>query len=256
MTETNSDLTQDSGSQEQSAAEPEEIQAGKVEEDKDRSQELNEKPQEAQTEDAQEVERAPAEAGQDQDPEPEEKAKEALIQESPKVEGVVEEEGFAALYEQSLERIQEGSVVKGTVVQMTDDFVVVDVGAKSEGQIPLQEFADSQGSLEINEGDEVEVLLESSEDDEGAVRLSRSKAARIKVWEKIAEAYKDNAAIEGTIVARVKGGLSVDVGVQAFLPGSQVDLRPARDMEQFIGQSLEFRVLKYSKKRSNVVLSR
>ncbi len=168
----------------------------------------------------------------------------------------VESGDFAALLEQSLEGIQEGSVVKGTVVQVTDDFVVVDVGAKSEGQIPLHEFTDANGQIELAEGDEVEVLLESSEDDEGAVRLSRSKAARIKVWEKIAEAYQNEDIVQGTIVSRVKGGLQVDVGVMAFLPGSQVDLRPVRDMEQFLGQTYDFRVLKYSKKRSNVVLSR
>jgi len=167
-----------------------------------------------------------------------------------------EEGSFAELYEESLERIQEGSVIMGRVVQITPDNVVVDIGAKSEGQISRQEFTDPQGELEVEVGDSVEVLLESSEDDEGGVRLSHSKAARIKVWETISEAYKEEGTIEGKIISRVKGGLSVDVGVQAFLPGSQIDLRPVRDMESYIGQTFDFKVLKYSKKRANVVLSR
>ncbi len=167
-----------------------------------------------------------------------------------------EEASFADLFEESLERIQEGSVVSGVVVQVTSDYVVVDVGAKSEGQIPIHEFATDGAEPVINVGDTVEVLLESSEDDEGGIRLSRSKAARIKVWEKIAQAYKEGETISGTISSRVKGGLQVDVGVPAFLPGSQIDLRPVRDMESLIGQTFDFKVLKYSKKRSNVVLSR
>ena len=213
------------------------------------------------------AEDAKAETGLEKNDQPEEAATETKVEETESMDQSDvdfdddddDEEGsgeasFAELYEQSLERLQEGSVVTGTVVQVTDDFAVVDVGAKSEGQIPLHEFKDMDGDLEV--GMEVEVLLESSEDEEGGIRLSRSKAARIKVWEQVAEAYRDDGTIEGRISGRVKGGLSVDVGVQAFLPGSQIDLRPVRDMEGLIGQTLEFKILKYSKKRSNVVLSR
>jgi len=228
MNQTDSDLTQVTGEGEERKDSEPELKEDTAAEEK--TQEAVSPPEEQETEETASAEEEETEAAESGD--------------------------FAALLEESLEGIQEGSVVKGTVVQVAEDFVVVDVGAKSEGQIPLHEFTDSHGNINIAEGDEVEVLLESSEDDEGAVRLSRSKAARIKVWEKIAEAYRDNGTVKGTVVSRVKGGLQVDVGVQAFLPGSQVDLRPVRDMEQFIGQVYDFRVLKYSKKRSNVVLSR
>ena len=231
MSTIDSDLPEVNEDREQTDVEPEKIEAETVEEEKSPEAEAEEESQEA--------------------------LEDSLDDEDDSMAGSGVDAGdFAALLEQSLEGIQEGSVVKGTVVQVTDDFVVVDVGAKSEGQIPLHEFTDANGQMELAEGDEVEVLLESSEDDEGAVRLSRSKAARIKVWEKIAEAYQNDGIVEGSIVSRVKGGLQVDVGVMAFLPGSQVDLRPVRDMEQFLGKTFDFRVLKYSKKRSNVVLSR
>jgi small subunit ribosomal protein S1 len=166
------------------------------------------------------------------------------------------EESFQALYEESLKSIKEGEVVRGSIIQVTDDYVMVDIGYKSEGQISVAEFKDEEGKVSVKVGDEVEVLLESHEDENGEIVLSKEKAAKIKVWDDISDVYKDEGVIEGRIVSKVKGGLSVDIGVQAFLPGSQVDLRPVRNLDSLIGQQFEFKILKYNKKRRNVVLSR
>jgi small subunit ribosomal protein S1 len=133
---------------------------------------------------------------------------------------------------------------------------MVDVGYKSEGQIPIHEFQNEEGKVNVVEGDVIEVLLESRDDDDGDIVLSKSKADKIKVWEEIRRAYENEGTVEGVIVGRVRGGLSVDIGVLAFLPGSQVDLRPVRNLEKLIGQTLRFRVLKYNRRRSNIVLSR
>jgi small subunit ribosomal protein S1 len=160
------------------------------------------------------------------------------------------------LYEQSFRNIQEGEVIRGRVVQVSDDFVMVDIGYKSEGQISIHEFKDEQGKIVAEVGDEIDVLLEFHDDDDGTVHLSKEKAAKIKVWDDISRIYSEDGTIDGKIVAKVKGGLAVDIGVQAFLPGSQVDLRPVRNLEALIGQSFPFKVLKYNKKRRNVVLSR
>ena len=160
------------------------------------------------------------------------------------------------LYEQSFRNIQEGEVIRGRIVQVSDDFVMVDIGYKSEGQISIQEFKDEQGVLQADIGDEIDVLLEFHDDDDGTIHLSKEKAAKIKVWDDISRIYSDDGVIEGKIVAKVKGGLAVDIGVQAFLPGSQVDLRPVRNLESLIGHNFPFKVLKYNKKRRNVVLSR
>jgi small subunit ribosomal protein S1 len=165
-------------------------------------------------------------------------------------------ENFMELYEESLKSIQEGEVVTGEIVQVDKEFVLVDIGYKSEGQIRIQEFIDPQGNLTANVGDKVEVLLERREDEEGALRLSKEKAAKIKVWDQIKEIYENDGAIRGKITSRVKGGLSVDIGLQAFLPGSQVDLRPVRDMDTLVGTEHEFKIVKYNKRRGNIVLSR
>jgi small subunit ribosomal protein S1 len=165
-------------------------------------------------------------------------------------------ENFMELYEESLKSIQEGEVVTGEIVQVDKEFVLVDIGYKSEGQIRIQEFIDPQGNLTANVGDKVEVLLERREDEEGALRLSKEKAAKIKVWDQIKEIYENDGAIRGKITSRVKGGLSVDIGLQAFLPGSQVDLRPVRDMDALVGTEHEFKIVKYNKRRGNIVLSR
>lgn len=160
------------------------------------------------------------------------------------------------LYEQSFRNIQEGEVIRGRIVQISDDFVMVDIGYKSEGQISINEFKDEKGVIQAAIGDEVDVLLEFHDDEDGTIHLSKEKAAKIKVWDDISRIYNEDGTIEGKVVSKVKGGLAVDIGVQAFLPGSQVDLRPVRNLESLIGQTYPFKVLKYNKKRRNVVLSR
>jgi small subunit ribosomal protein S1 len=168
-----------------------------------------------------------------------------------------EEEQMSELYEESLRRVQEGEVVKGRIVSITKDYVMVDIGYKSEGQIPIAEFTGPDGEITAQVGDQVEALLETREDEEGPIMLSKNKASRIKVWEEISYAYHNDATVEGTIVAKVKGGLSVDLGgILAFLPGSQVDLMPVRHTDHLIGQTTTFNVLKFNRKRRNVVLSR
>lgn len=166
------------------------------------------------------------------------------------------EEDFAELVESSFHKVQEGEVVTGTVVQITSDHVMVDVGSKSEGQIPVEQFLDETGTLTVRVGDEVQVFLEDTEESSGEVKISKSKADKIRIWEEIAAVCDTDKTITGKVVARVKGGLQVDIGVPAFLPGSQVDLRPVRNFEKYIGENFEFNVLKYNRKRGNIVLSR
>ncbi|MFH1243787.1 MAG: 30S ribosomal protein S1 [Pseudomonadota bacterium] len=171
-------------------------------------------------------------------------------------EDAQESDNFIKLYEESLRSIQEGEVLKGEIVQIDKEFVLVDIGYKSEGQIRLNEFIDAAGNLTAKVGDRIEVLLERREDDEGVIRLSKEKAAKIKVWDKIKAIYENNRTIKGRITSRVKGGLAVDIGLQAFLPGSQVDLRPVRDMDALVDTEHEFKIVKYNKRRGNIVLSR
>ncbi|MFH0811663.1 MAG: S1 RNA-binding domain-containing protein, partial [Pseudomonadota bacterium] len=148
------------------------------------------------------------------------------------------------LYEETLKDIQEGEVVTGTVIKIMPDFVLIDVGYKSEGQIPISEFLNKNREIQVKENDQIDVLLEKREDDEGLIVLSKTKADQAKVWDKIGKAYENNELIEGKILSRIKGGLSVDIGVRAFLPGSQIDLHPVRDMDKLIGQTLTFKILK------------
>ncbi|MFH1115909.1 MAG: 30S ribosomal protein S1 [Pseudomonadota bacterium] len=166
------------------------------------------------------------------------------------------EEDFAELVESSFHKVQEGEVVTGMVVQITPEFVMIDVGSKSEGQIPVDQFRDEEGNLTVNVGDEVQVFLEDTEESSGQVRISKSKADKIRIWDEIAEICDTEKTISGRVVSRVKGGLQVDIGVSAFLPGSQVDLRPVRNFEKYIGETFDFNVLKYNRKRGNIVLSR
>ncbi|MFW6087493.1 MAG: 30S ribosomal protein S1, partial [Myxococcota bacterium] len=170
-------------------------------------------------------------------------------------------ESFAALFEQvstQADQLREGDIVSGTVIKVGKDSVVVDIGFKSEGVIPLNEFTDASGDIEIKAGDQVDVLVEAKENDDGLVILSKEKADKLKVWDEISGACERDELIEGTINSRVKGGLSVTIkgGVKAFLPGSQVDLRPVRNLDKLIGQTFEFKVIKFNKKRGNIVLSR
>jgi small subunit ribosomal protein S1 len=160
------------------------------------------------------------------------------------------------LYEESLESIQEGEIVKGQIVHIDNEHVSVDIGYKSEGQIPIREFMDLDGNLTARVGDEVEVLLERKEDRNERIILSREKAAKIDIWDEIKEACENDRTISGRIVSRVRGGLLVDIGLEAFLPGSQIDLRPVRDMAALVGTAHDFKILKYNKRRGNIVLSR
>jgi small subunit ribosomal protein S1 len=159
-------------------------------------------------------------------------------------------------YESSLSKLQEGELVNGTVVQITKDHIMIDVGYKSEGQVSASEFKDENGEINIVVGDEVEVLFERRENEDGIVVLSKDKADSLKVWNEISRTYNEDDVIEGTIVSRIKGGLAVDIGVRAFLPGSQVDIRPVRNLDDLIGNTFKFKILKFNKKQRNIVLSR
>jgi small subunit ribosomal protein S1 len=167
-----------------------------------------------------------------------------------------EEESFSEIFEASLKPIQEGEVVQGSVIQVTPDYVVVDVGYKSEGQIAIEEFKKDRGEATVSVGDRIDVLLEQWEDENGMMVLSREKAEQMQIWDEIGKSFDKDEIIEGRISARIKGGLSVDIGVPAFLPGSQVDLQPVRNLDRLIGKTFQFKVLKYNKKRGNIVLSR
>ena len=149
---------------------------------------------------------------------------------------------------------EEGEVVRGRVVHVGTSEVLVDVGYKSEGAIPIEEFHRHGGLPKV--GDEIEVYLEAKEDSEGLIVLSKDKADKIKVWDAITQAYEKGSPVEGRVVEVVKGGLSVDVGVKAFLPGSQVDLRPVKNLTAMIGQPIRAKVIKLNRRRGNVVLSR
>jgi small subunit ribosomal protein S1 len=165
-------------------------------------------------------------------------------------------EELMSLYEESFKRFAEGEVVTGRIISVDKDHVLVDIGYKSEGQIRIHEFRDETGTIKAEIGDEVEVMVEWWDDEEERVVLSKEKAASVKVWEEIKRVYDADETIDGTIQSRVKGGFSVDIGVQAFLPGSQADLRPIRNLDDLVGKTFAFKILKYNRKRSNIVLSR
>lgn len=166
-----------------------------------------------------------------------------------------EEMDFKELYEQSLNQIQYGDITTGKVVQIKDDRVMVDVGWKTEGFIPIGELKDARGNINISVGDEIDVFVDKR-DSEGNLVLSRDKASKVKIWDEIKAACENDTLVEGVVIEKIKGGLSVDIGIIAFLPGSQVDIRPIKDLDKFVGQTLDFKVLKYDRKRNNVVLSR
>jgi len=165
-------------------------------------------------------------------------------------------ENVMNLYEESFKRFAEGEVVTGRIISIDKDHVLVDIGYKSEGQIRLSEFRDEEGNITAELGDSVEVMVEWWDDEEERVVLSKEKAANIKTWDAIKKSYDEDGTVEGVISSRVKGGFSVDIGVQAFLPGSQADLRPIRNLDELVGKTFEFKILKYNRKRSNIVLSR
>ncbi len=165
---------------------------------------------------------------------------------------------FENLFEASIKErdFKVGDVVKGIVVEVQTDYVLVDINYKSEGLIPINEFRVVDGVREVKPGDEVEVYIDRVENENGMVVLSKDKADMMRAWNDISRAAENEELIEGTIVAKVKGGLSVDIGVKAFLPGSQIDLRPVRNMDIYIGKKYKFKVIKFNKKRGNIVLSR
>ncbi len=163
---------------------------------------------------------------------------------------------MVALYAQSLRDIVEGEIVRGTVLEVRNDTVLIDIGYKSEGTISLREFQAPSGELTIKVGDAIDVYLEQKEDSDGLIVLSREKAEKIKIWDEIRRAYEKGEVISGMILGRTKGGLMVDIGVRAFLPGSQVDLRPVRDLDKLIGKSFPMKVIKLNQRRGNIVLSR
>ena len=165
---------------------------------------------------------------------------------------------FAKLFKQEAEgdEVKVGDVVKGYVVEVQSDYVLIDINYKSEGMIPISEFRIIEGQKELEPGQEVQVYVEKIENDNGMVVLSKDKADMLNAWNDISKAAENEEEIEGTVIAKVKGGLSVDIGVKAFLPGSQIDLRPIKDLDQFVGKRFKFKVIKFNKKRGNIVLSR
>jgi len=174
-------------------------------------------------------------------------------------EGEMDSETFSKLvelYDESMRNLTEGDIVTGKVIGLTGDEVIVDVGYKSEGLIAREEFQDHEGNLTVEVGDEVDVLLEKTEDVEGHVLLSRQKAERMKRWNEIERAYKNDEIILGRVIDRIKGGLTVDIGLRAFLPGSLVDIKPIKHLESLKGEELEFKVISLDRRRNNVVLSR
>ncbi|HEY6553501.1 MAG TPA: 30S ribosomal protein S1 [Vicinamibacteria bacterium] len=167
-----------------------------------------------------------------------------------------EYERLLDMYDVSFKNFAEGEVVHGLVLAVTDSEVIVDVGYKSEGVIAIDEFKDEHGQISIKTGDHVDVLIEKTEDKEGYVVLSKEKAEKMKVWDDVERAYQERRVVTGRVIERVKGGLAVDIGVRAFLPGSQVDIRPVRNLDSLKGQEIRMRVIKVNKKRGNIVLSR
>jgi small subunit ribosomal protein S1 len=167
-----------------------------------------------------------------------------------------EYERLLDMYDVSFKNFAEGEVVRGVVLQVSASEVIVDVGYKSEGIIAIEEFRDENGQINLKVGDSVDVLLEKTEDRDGYVVLSREKAEKMKVWDDVERAYLERRVVTGRVIERVKGGLAVDIGVRAFLPGSQVDIRPVRNLDSLKGQDLRMRVIKVNKKRGNIVLSR
>jgi len=163
---------------------------------------------------------------------------------------------FEQLLSGSLESAKPGEIILGRVVDVSREVVVVDIGFKSEGHIAVNQFADKEGKVTVKIGDEVEVLMLSPENEAGEIVLSKDRAEQLKVWNLLEETYTADGTIKGEIVQKVKGGLQVDVGVPAFLPGSQIDIRPQRSLDKFLGQEMDFKVLKFSRDRGNIVLSR
>ena len=169
----------------------------------------------------------------------------------------VSTEDMEKLYSETMRDFREGRVLKGRIIRINPDSVLVDIGYKSEGSIPLAEFKSESGEIPpLKVGEEIEVYLDKTEDKEGIIVLSKEKAEKIKVWDEITKAYESDQIIKGKVTSRIKGGLTVDIGIKAFLPGSQIDLRPVKNLDKLIGKTLALKIIKINKKRGNIVLSR
>jgi small subunit ribosomal protein S1 len=163
---------------------------------------------------------------------------------------------FESLMEESLRAPKPGDVLVGRVLLITRDHVIIDINYKCEGQVPIAEFKDADGNVTVKEGDEVDVYFEGTETENGTVTLSHAKAEKFKVWRELDRAFQTETPVEGVVLGKVKGGLKVDIGVPAFLPGSHVDIRPARNLDRYVGQRGRFQILKFNRARGNVVVSR
>jgi small subunit ribosomal protein S1 len=166
------------------------------------------------------------------------------------------ENDFESLMEESLKAPRPGDVLVGRVLLITRDSVIIDINYKCEGQVPLEEFLDHEGNPTVREGEEVDVYFEGTETENGTVMLSHAKAEKFKVWRELDKAFQSETPVEGVVLGKVKGGLKVDIGVPAFLPGSHVDIRPARNLDRYVGQRGRFQILKFNRARGNVVVSR
>ena len=166
------------------------------------------------------------------------------------------EEEMKELYETSMRSLQEGNILMGQVINIDADSVIVDVGLKSEGRVALSEFLDKSGAPTVKIGDEVEVMIVRREVKDGLLALSKLRVDGIKIWQNIDKALEDGSPVEGTIINEVKGGFMVDIGVSAFLPISQVDVKPVKNPASFIGRHLKYKVIKVNQKKANVIVSR
>ena len=169
--------------------------------------------------------------------------------------GEQENTEFEKLYNQSLKSFQKGSLVKGRVLRVQSNAVLVDLGYKSDGIIPVEQFTPEE-IASLKSGDELEVFLEEAEDSRGNLVLSREKAKKLQAWDDLNAAYQNGTTLKGRVLSKIKGGLMVDIGVQAFLPGSQIDVRPVRDLDRYLGQTLDLKIIKMNSGRGNIVLSR
>ncbi|OAI44637.1 30S ribosomal protein S1 [Nitrospira sp. SCGC AG-212-E16] len=174
---------------------------------------------------------------------------------SPSSDQQLDRAAFAALYEETFKNLEEGTITEGRVVAVTKDKVVVDIGYKSEGMIPNDQFS-TEELQNIKVGDRLQVYIEECEDADGNLVLSKEKADKMKIWEELEKLFNDGKSIDGKIVARIKGGMMVDIGVKAFLPGSQIDLHPVRDLDGLVGRTFPLKIIKINHRRGNVVVSR
>ncbi|HOS05801.1 MAG TPA: 30S ribosomal protein S1 [Syntrophorhabdaceae bacterium] len=166
------------------------------------------------------------------------------------------EEEMRALYETSMKSLQNGNILKGKIININGDTVIVDVGLKSEGKVSTSEFTSKTGELKAQVGDEVEVMIVGREREFGLLLLSKQKVDFIRTWQKINQSFEDGTYVDGDIVSEVKGGFSVDIGVNAFLPISQVDMKPVKNASSFVGRHLRFKIIKVNQRKGNVIVSR